>query len=60
MGAKAADMLQLLPQAERDYGDRALFGPWRLLGVKKGILRLALKVGRPVARKASEVLENRR
>jgi Fe-S oxidoreductase len=57
MGAKAAEMLRLLPQAqdvtviERCSGHG---GSWR---VKVGHFEAALKVGKPVARKAYEVLE---
>ena len=57
MGAKAADMLRLLPQPngitviERCSGHG---GSW---GVKKDYFDVALKVGKPVARKASEVLD---
>ncbi|MDE2029722.1 MAG: glycerol-3-phosphate dehydrogenase [Alphaproteobacteria bacterium] len=57
MGAKAAEMLALLPQSgdvtvvERCSGHG---GSW---GVKKGNFEVALKVGKPVARKAAEVLK---
>jgi glycerol-3-phosphate dehydrogenase subunit C len=57
MGAKAADMLGLLPESgdiqilERCSGHG---GSW---GVKKEYFDVALKVGKPVARKAMEVLK---
>lgn len=57
MGAKAAEMLKLLPQAndvtviERCSGHG---GSW---GVKKAHFQTALKVGKPVARKVAEVLK---
>jgi Fe-S oxidoreductase len=57
MGAKAAEMLWLLPQAkditliERCSGHG---GSW---GIKKDTFETALKVGKPAARKAGEVLE---
>jgi glycerol-3-phosphate dehydrogenase subunit C len=56
MGAKAAEMLKLLPESndvtviERCSGHG---GSW---GVKKDHFEVALKVGKPVARKAAEVL----
>jgi Fe-S oxidoreductase len=57
MGAKAAEMLKLMPQPagvtviERCSGHG---GSW---GVKKDYFEVALKVGKPVARKALEVLQ---
>jgi glycerol-3-phosphate dehydrogenase subunit C len=57
MGAKAAEMLKLMPQTagvtviERCSGHG---GSW---GVKKDYFEVALKVGKPVARKALEVLQ---
>lgn len=57
MGAKAADMLNLLPQAEQKITviERCSGhgGSW---GVKRENFPVALKVGKPVARKAAEVL----
>jgi Fe-S oxidoreductase len=56
MGAKAAEMLRLLPEAndiaviERCSGHG---GSW---GVKKDNFEVALKVGKPVARKAAETM----
>lgn len=56
MGAKAAEMLKLLPEAndiaviERCSGHG---GSW---GVKKDNFDVALKVGKPVARKAAETM----
>ena len=56
MGAKAAEMLKLLPEAnditiiERCSGHG---GSW---GIKKDNFDVALKVGKPVARKAAEVM----
>jgi Fe-S oxidoreductase len=57
MGAKAAEMLKLLPESndvtviERCSGHG---GSW---GVKKSNFEVALKVGKPVARKVAEVLK---
>lgn len=57
MGAKAAEMLKLIPGStdisilERCSGHG---GSW---GVKKDNFEVALKVGKPVARKAAEVLK---
>jgi glycerol-3-phosphate dehydrogenase subunit C len=58
MGAKAAEMLKLLPESgdvtviERCSGHG---GSW---GVKKENFEVALKVGKPAARKAADVLKN--
>ena len=53
MGAKAADMLGLIPGADIDVIERCSGhgGAW---GVLKGNFDVALKVGRPVARRALE------
>jgi glycerol-3-phosphate dehydrogenase subunit C len=53
MGAKAADMLRLLPQAELDVVERCSGhgGSW---GVKKENFAVAMKVGRPAARQAAK------
>ncbi len=52
MGAKAAEMLRLLPQAELDVIERCSGhgGSW---GVKKDNFAVAMKVGRPAARQAA-------
>jgi len=57
MGAKAAEMLRLVPDAEIDIIERCSGhgGSW---GVKKAFFDVALKVGRVAARKALEA-ENR-
>jgi len=53
MGAKAADMLRLLPAAELDVIERCSGhgGSW---GVKKENFAVAMKVGRPAARQAAK------
>ena len=53
MGAKAADMLRLLPQAELDIVERCSGhgGSW---GVKQENFAVAMKVGRPAARQAAK------
>jgi len=53
MGAKAADMLRLLPEADLDVVERCSGhgGSW---GVKKGNFTAAMKVGRPAARQAAK------
>ncbi len=53
MGAKAADMLRLLPQADLDVVERCSGhgGSW---GVKRDNFAIALKVGRPAARQAAK------
>ncbi len=53
MGAKAADMLRLVPQAELDVVERCSGhgGSW---GVKKENFAVAMKVGRPAARLAAK------
>jgi len=53
MGAKAAEMLRLLPEADLDIVERCSGhgGSW---GVKKENFRVAMKVGRPAARQAAK------
>lgn len=53
MGPKAAEMLQLIPQTEVDVTARCSGhgGSW---GIKKENFEVALKVGRPVARKIAQ------
>lgn len=53
MGAKAADMLRLLPEPDLDVIERCSGhgGSW---GVKKGNFEVALKIGRPAARQAAK------
>jgi len=53
MGAKAAEMLRLLPQADLDVVERCSGhgGSW---GVKKENFSVAMKVGRPAARQAAK------
>jgi glycerol-3-phosphate dehydrogenase subunit C len=53
MGAKAADMLRLLPEADLDVVERCSGhgGSW---GVKKENFAVAMKVGRPAARQAAK------
>ena len=53
MGAKAADMLRLLPQPDLDVVERCSGhgGSW---GVKKDNFAVAMKVGRPAARQAGK------
>lgn len=57
MGAKAADMLKLLPQAEEITVLERCSGHGGSWGVKTENFDVALKVGRPVARKAADVLK---
>jgi Fe-S oxidoreductase len=56
MGAKAAEMLKLMPQPDITVIERCSGhgGSW---GVKKDYFEVALKVGKPVARKALEVMQ---
>ncbi|HKT16871.1 MAG TPA: heterodisulfide reductase-related iron-sulfur binding cluster [Stellaceae bacterium] len=53
MGAKAAEMLRLVPKADVDIVERCSGhgGSW---GVKKENFRVAMKVGRPAARQAAK------
>ncbi len=57
MGAKAADMLKLLPQSDDITVIERCSGHGGSWGIKKDNFEVALKVGRPAARKAAEVLE---
>ncbi len=57
MGAKAAEMLRLLPQAQDITVIERCSGHGGSWGVKKENFETALKVGKPAARKAAEVLE---
>lgn len=58
MGAKAAEMLRLLPQAKEITVIERCSGHGGSWGIKKDNFEVALKVGKPAARKAAEVLEN--
>lgn len=53
MGPKAAEMLRLIPEADVDVVERCSGhgGSW---GIKKENFEVALKVGRPVARKVAQ------
>ncbi len=57
MGAKAAEMLRLLPQAQDITVIERCSGHGGSWGAKKDNFDAALKVGKPAARKAAEVLE---
>jgi glycerol-3-phosphate dehydrogenase subunit C len=57
MGAKAADMLRLLPQAQGITVIERCSGHGGSWGVKKDNFETALKIGKPATRKAAEVLE---
>ena len=57
MGAKAAEMLWLLPQAKNITLIERCSGHGGAWGIKKDNFETALKVGKPAARKAGEVLE---
>ena len=57
MGAKAADMLRLLPQAQDITVIERCSGHGGSWGVMKDNFETALKVGKPATRKAAEVLE---
>ena len=57
MGAKAADMLKLLPQSDDITIIERCSGHGGSWGIKKDNFDVALKVGKPVARKAAEVLK---
>jgi glycerol-3-phosphate dehydrogenase subunit C len=57
MGAKAADMLRLLPQPEGITVIERCSGHGGTWGVKKDNFETALKVGKTATRKAAEVLE---
>jgi len=56
MGAKAAEMLKLLPDADDITVIERCSGHGGSWGVKKDNFDVALKVGKPVARKAAETL----
>jgi glycerol-3-phosphate dehydrogenase subunit C len=58
MGAKAAEMLRLLPQSDDITVIERCSGHGGSWGIKKDNFDIALKVGKPVARKAAEVLKN--
>jgi glycerol-3-phosphate dehydrogenase subunit C len=57
MGAKAAEMLKLLPESESVTVLERCSGHGGSWGIKKENFEIALKVGKPVARKAAEVLQ---
>ncbi|MDE1901838.1 MAG: glycerol-3-phosphate dehydrogenase [Alphaproteobacteria bacterium] len=57
MGAKAAEMLKLLPQSDDITVIERCSGHGGSWGIKKDNFDVALKVGKPVARKAAEVLK---
>jgi Fe-S oxidoreductase len=57
MGAKAAEMLQLLPQSDDVTVIERCSGHGGSWGIKRENFPVALKVGRPVARKTEEVLQ---
>ncbi len=57
MGAKAADMLRLLPQAQDITVIERCSGHGGSWGVKKDNFETAMKVGKPATRKAADVLE---
>jgi glycerol-3-phosphate dehydrogenase subunit C len=57
MGAKAVEMLKLLPQAEDITVLERCSGHGGSWGIKTENFDVALKVGKPVARKAAETLE---
>ena len=56
MGAKATEMLKLLPESENITVIERCSGHGGSWGVKKEYFDVALKVGKPVARKAAEIL----
>jgi glycerol-3-phosphate dehydrogenase subunit C len=58
MGAKAAEMLKLLPQSDDITVLERCSGHGGSWGIKAEHFAVALKVGKPVARKAAEVLKN--
>ena len=57
MGAKAAEMLKLLPQSDDITVIERCSGHGGSWGIKKDHFETALKIGKPVARKAAEVLK---
>ncbi len=58
MGAKAAEMLRLLPQSDDITLIERCSGHGGSWGIKKENFDIALKVGKPVARKTAEVIKN--
>ncbi|MFY9287804.1 MAG: heterodisulfide reductase-related iron-sulfur binding cluster [Alphaproteobacteria bacterium] len=56
MGAKAAEMLKLLPQSEAITVLERCSGHGGSWGIQKDNFEAALKVGKPVARKATDVM----
>ena len=60
MGAKAAEMLKLLPQSDDVTVVERCSGHGGSWGVMQENFEVALKVGKPVARKAAETLRARR
>ena len=56
MGAKAAEMLRLLPEANDIVVIERCSGHGGSWGIKKDNFDVALKVGKPVARKAAETM----
>ncbi len=58
MGAKAAEMLKLLPESDAITLIERCSGHGGSWGVKKDNFDTALKIGKPVARKAAEVLKD--
>jgi len=57
MGAKAEEMLRLLPQSQDITAIERCSGHGGSWGIKKDHFDVALKVGKPVARKTAEVLK---
>ena len=57
MGAKAAAMLQLLPQSEDITVIERCSGHGGSWGIKRDTFPVALKIGKPVARKAADVVQ---
>ncbi|HUY68890.1 MAG TPA: heterodisulfide reductase-related iron-sulfur binding cluster [Alphaproteobacteria bacterium] len=58
MGAKAAEMLKLLPQSEDVTVIERCSGHGGSWGIKRENFPVALKTGKPVATKAAEILKN--
>jgi glycerol-3-phosphate dehydrogenase subunit C len=56
MGAKAAEMLRLLPHADDITVLERCSGHGGSWGIKKGNFEIALKVGKPVAQKAADAV----
>src|SRR6185312_2634160 len=57
MGAKAAEMLKLLPQSDSITVIERCSGHGGSWGIKRENFPVALKIGKPVARKTAEVLQ---